>query len=638
MLRIVVILALVAAGAFAQDDGPYEATDVERAQIAMRAADLGAAVDKLRATGVDPELAADVEIYHKALVWLDRYPEETYRRTYVHDALNVAAAGEARAAALLEGERPWVDAVGTTVVRGYRSEVDGSVQPYAVHVPAGYDPEKPMRLDVVLHGRNARLSEVSFIAGHERGGTDDPGYLVLEVFGRTNNAYRWAGETDVFEALAAVRRNYAVDPARVVLRGFSMGGAGTWHIGLHHPDEWVAIEAGAGFTDTLVYARNSLPEVVTDYQKATMRIYDAVVYSWNTSNIPATVGYGGEVDPQLQASVNIRMALAERGVAFQQDGMDSYSHSPKTLFLVGPGAAHRFIPESKAESNAFIDPVVERGRETPALVAFRTFTTRYADSDWVTVDGLERMYEPAEVQARRRDESIEVSTENVSRLVLDDVTGVALVTVDGQDIVLAEPHGSRAFLGKTSPMGWQAYASLDELRGEGLVKRPGLQGPIDDAFTSAFVAVRPTSGTTPELERFEKEFPKWLRADVPVVDGAEIDDDLIASKHLVLFGDAKTNPLIAKVADRLPIRVQDGAYHVGGKAYPAAEHTLALIYPNPLNPDKYVVLNSGHTFGEHEFRGTNALLYPRWGDWAILGPDGEPVAAGLFDEDWQLQQ
>ena len=41
-----------------------------------------------------------------------------------------------------------------------------------------------------------------------------------------------------------------------------------------------------------------------------------------------------------------------------------------------------------------------------------------------------------------------------------------------------------------------------------------------------------------------------------------------------------------------------------------------MIYPNPLDPTRYVVVNSGHTFGEKEFKGTNALLYPRLGDYA----------------------
>ena len=137
-------------------------------------------------------------------------------------------------------------------MRGYRSAVDGSVQPYGLIIPESYDGSRPVRLDLVLHGRGATLNEVSFIAAHESA-TPLPAaqdFIQLEVFGRGNNAYRWAGEADVFEALDSVEKRYRIDPARIVLRGFSMGGAGTWHIGLHHPARWVAMEAGAGFTET----------------------------------------------------------------------------------------------------------------------------------------------------------------------------------------------------------------------------------------------------------------------------------------------------------------------------------------------------------------------------------------------------
>ena len=72
---------------------------------------------------------------------------------------------------------------------------------------------------------------------------------------------------------------------------------------------------------------------------------------------------------------------------------------------------------------------------------------------------------------------------------------------------------------------------------------------------------------------------------------------------------------------------------------------LKQNYPNPFNTNLgYVVINSGHTFKEADLKGTNALLYPRLGDWAVIKPtptDTDPaayevVAAGLFDENWQF--
>ena len=95
--------------------------------------------------------------------------------------------------------------------------------------------------------------------------------------------------------------------------------------------------------------------------------------------------------------------------------------------------------------------------------------------------------------------------------------------------------------------------------------------------------------------------------------------------------------MIAKIAKKLPIQWKNGQIVLGDKKYSAAEYTLSLIYPNPLNPRKYVVLNSGYTFHEADFKGTNALLYPRLGDYAIIRrSDNKVVEAGLFTDDWQL--
>jgi hypothetical protein len=78
-------------------------------------------------------------------------------------------------------------------------------------------------------------------------------------------------------------------------------------------------------------------------------------------------------------------------------------------------------------------------------------------------------------------------------------------------------------------------------------------------------------------------------------------------------------------------------YH-GGKEFPAKDHYPALIYPNPLNPARYVVLNTGLTIVDRDYNGDYGM--PRWGDYAIVKvtssaemPDAQ--IAGLFDENWQ---
>ena len=45
-------------------------------------------------------------------------------------------------------------------------------------------------------------------------------------------------------------QQYPIDVDRIVLYGFSMGGAGSWSIGAHYPDLWAVVQPGAGFAET----------------------------------------------------------------------------------------------------------------------------------------------------------------------------------------------------------------------------------------------------------------------------------------------------------------------------------------------------------------------------------------------------
>src|SRR5439155_26441356 len=98
------------------------------------------------------------------------------------------------------------------------------------------------------------------------------------------------------------------------------------------------------------------------------------------------------------------------------------------------------------------------------------------------------------------------------------------------------------------------------------------------------------------------------------------------------------------VAPGLPLKWTKDKITWEGKEYDAAEHVPVLIYPSPLNTERYVVVNSGHTFHASDFVGTNALLYPRLGDHALLKLDRakkDPLAvtvvrSGLFDDYWRV--
>ena len=118
----------------------------------------------------------------------------------------------------------------------------------------------------------------------------------------------------------------------------------------------------------------------------------------------------------------------------------------------------------------------------------------------------------------------------------------------------------------------------------------------------------------------------------------------IAASNLVLWGDPSSNAVLAKIAGKLPIRWTKDGISVGSRHFDAETHAPILIYPNPLNPNKYVVINSGFTFRE-DANGTNSRQIPRLPDYAVVDLTtpadshypGKIVEAGFFGERWELR-
>lgn len=636
-------------------------------KIEERKDKLDAALRLFRREKIQDPILADIEVYLKAATWITRH-NEFYDKNSGEWTVEALERGLLRAGLLSQGQWPWYQHTGSPVIHGYRSSIDGSVQPYAVTLPEDYGKEvKKWRLEVVLHGRNNGLNEVRFL--HQFNGDQqapkDQDYIRLDVYGRGNNAYRWAGERDVIEAVEHFilierrsNRGALFDTKRSVLRGFSMGGAGTWHIGLHYPDQWCVISPGAGFTTTHGYLKN-LPGKLEPYQEACLRIYDAVDYAENAFDVPV-VAYGGEKDPQLQAARNIEEKLRSHG----ESGNEK---ATAMKLLVAPGLGHECPPEWQKKWAEARKEYTAKGREDyPPRVRFVTYTLKYPNCYWVYIMGMERHYEKASVDAQRTEDGYKIATRNVRVLRLqlwEGATRQAIpVQIDDQSITVQPyeptPNSAALFIDLERRGGrWQSVLpqkiEIDQIRKP--QKTNGLQGPIDDAFMAPFLCVRGTGKPWHEateayahanLERFRNEWSKYFRGELVVKDDVQVDALDIATRHLILFGDPSSNSLIGQVLDALPLTWTKDKIVWNGKEYSAGEHVPVLIYPSPLSTRHYIVLNSGHTFHAADFQGSNALLYPRLGDYAILklpNDEKDPLAvkvegAGLFDDFWHLSK
>ena len=209
-----------------------------------------------------------------------RYPQSLAMLTVLLAALVTSAAAQAPVSATtariqelsyqFEGA-PWSSVVYENV---------GVEMEYQMYVPTTYDGSTAYPLMVLLHGLGSNPGGVI----RYQGLTDlaeERGYIVAAPMGY--NSRGWYGsrgtsrasnrgddgndpanlgdlsELDVMNVLAMTLEGYNIDRDRIYLAGHSMGGGGTWHIGIKYPDIW----AGLGPVAPAIYTSPDALSAIT---------------------------------------------------------------------------------------------------------------------------------------------------------------------------------------------------------------------------------------------------------------------------------------------------------------------------------------------------------------------------------------
>lgn len=145
---------------------------------------------------------------------------------------------------------------GTVLKRTYDFKQAKKEMEYCLYVPKAYDKSKAWPLMVALHGLNSSPSQIMGYPGLTKQ-AEKHGFVVVAPMGYNNRG--WYGslgwtmkrsspenlgelsETDVMNVLAITRRELNVDNRRIYLMGHSMGGGGTWHLGIKYPSLWAGL-------------------------------------------------------------------------------------------------------------------------------------------------------------------------------------------------------------------------------------------------------------------------------------------------------------------------------------------------------------------------------------------------------------
>jgi pimeloyl-ACP methyl ester carboxylesterase len=503
-------------------------------------------------------------------------------------------------------------APGEMTTRYYRSDIDGSVQPYAVWLPRNYDPAGKYPLVIQLHGTNFKeVLSGSRLTYRGMGGPQwiEPNLPVIyaHCFGGPTTFYQGMGEVDVLRVIDEAKRLFAVDPDQVFIMGHSMGGAGSYTVGLHYPDRFGGIMAGDPAMGPKAAA---IPADRPKWMEPQIAIVSPPKLYPNGRNVNVFF---------KNAGAGIQRNSTEFG-----DGIVAEGGFATTEVL--PGMPHDFgrIYHNAAWVTELIQHPIRR---RPAEIKFYTNTLQYNQAYWVTIDRLTQHNADASVTAIYEEGSLRITTTNIDALTvrLSDVPAPkgasAKLVIDGRDVSSA-PLSGVVHLSKQGGQ-W----NLGEWKSDGLVKRHGLQGPIGDAFNSRFLAVYGEGDrelAIAELDAVRNPIgPFDVHGDFPMKPTAKVTPADVASSNLLLFGTPQSNAVLKRIAPSLP-----PALLKAGSIF---------IYPNPENPSHYVVV-----WGAKLLSAADPDLRAGWTPPLNLLPDyvevkdARIVAGGHFGNDWKI--
>ena len=135
-----------------------------------------------------------------------------------------------------------------------------------------------------------------------------------------------------------------------------------------------------------------------------------------------------------------------------------------------------------------------------------------------------------------------------------------------------------------------------------------------------------------------------MRGEVQDISDTEVTPEHLKNCHLICFGDFSSNQYLRGIAGQLPVTWTRDKLSLGLSQFDPSTHAAAFCFPNPRNPDRYVVVNSGMTYRDFS-NVSNSRQIPMLADWSILDvrqpSDGifpaKVVAEGFFDEQWSVK-
>ena len=404
-----------------------------------------------------------------------------------------------------------------------------------------------------------------------------------------------------------------------------MGAYGAYAAGLHTMGQWAAVAPISGRTDFYKWFeihRDALPV----WKRILFDADDPRTLELNARNTPFLVQHGA-----LDGIVPVehsRLIAADARVL---------------------GLPLRYIEQADgAHFGDFGEHAIERALDwfatikpapPPRALTLIAGDLREAREDWARIEAFTDYAQMARLDATIGDGKITIKTKNVARFTLNlppEIAPMGKVALEVNGESVSTKFDAQA------PIVWNAPDAK-------LGKTPARTGPFKSLMRDPFALVYGDAADERAARHFAARWKEWADGDARVLAADEVTDKDKNDFNLILFGTRQSNPLIAQIADDLPLELTPGGYRIGDKTVEAQYVGLRMVWKSPWSEARLIGVASGENWGEglpinhiwdlvpdyivydyqRETDGTNRPLEAGFfdGDWALKAPQSDTVAA-----------
>ncbi len=526
------------------------------------------------------------------------------------------------------------------------SGLDGSVQYYAITPPKKLLYEKPA-LFLSLHGAGVEALNQAQAYDHKNWG-----YLVAPT-NRRPYGFNWEnwGMYDALEVLDIAKNKFSINEDRVYLTGHSMGGHGTWQVGLNHSDKFAAIGPSAGWISIWSYRiRPRLDSTSVEEMLIRSSLQsDTYAYTTNLKNTGIYILHGDEDDnvpPEQSRSMVENLSKfhkdfiyhEEEGVGHwwdnsEEPGADCVDWKPMFDFF-----AYHSVP----------------GKYRVANVDFVTSNPAVSSrNNWAEIINQfqQQKMSKIDITLERGNRKFVGTTDNVLRLAIDVsmLSQDEPISIELDDQLLSDvefPADNYVNLTKMDN-NWQVAGEIDKTN-----KYPARCGNIREVLNHNVLFVYGTNGNDDENKwayqkaRYDAE-RLWYQgnASIEIIADEEFDPLNYKDRSVVLFGNSETNSAWDFLFDQSPVQMDDQSVTIGQNSYEGDDLALLMIRPRKDSDIANVAVVGGTGLKGMRLSGL-AMYYQQYTglpdivifDNDIVKSDSDGVKfSGYFGNDWSLE-